>query len=386
MPTSGPNDPQLSAERERICAPIPSAHAWGRGDSSRPHTDRFPSPRTGEGSGRCLASPRHRGIRHPSATFSLGPLEFQKVREMVAARTSFSAGRELALALEPSPDAFLVERWQASTEEARRLPTLKPGLTLGGAHDIRPVVQRAHLGGILQPLELLDVASTARVSRIWRSTVVRLRDSLPMLANVAARLADLQRRRGGDQPRHRARRRGPRRRQPEAAPGPARPPDRPRPDDEPASVAAHSMRTSLQDAVITQRNGRYVLPVKSDERGRVKGIVHDQSASGQTLFIEPLPIVEAGNRIRGLEAEERHEVERILRELSNRVAHPPRRARRQRRGAGRAGPAPRQGAPRRRDGRRPPDPPRAPPPQPDPADRRACSRPGTRCCGARSCR
>ena len=82
----------------------------------------------------------------------------------------------------------------------------------------------------------------------------------------------------------------------------------------------HSMRTSLQDAVITQRNGRYVLPVRADERGRVKGIVHDQSASGQTLFIEPLPIVEAGNRIRGLEAEERHEVERILRELSNRVA------------------------------------------------------------------
>jgi DNA mismatch repair protein MutS2 len=82
----------------------------------------------------------------------------------------------------------------------------------------------------------------------------------------------------------------------------------------------HSMRTSLQDAVITQRNGRYVLPVKSDERGRVKGIVHDQSASGQTLFIEPLPIVEAGNRIRGLESEERHEVERILRELSNRIA------------------------------------------------------------------
>ncbi len=81
-----------------------------------------------------------------------------------------------------------------------------------------------------------------------------------------------------------------------------------------------SMRTSLQDAVITQRNGRYVLPVKSDERGRVKGIVHDQSASGQTLFVEPLPIVEAGNRIRGLEVEEQHEIERILRELSNRVA------------------------------------------------------------------
>ena len=239
---------------------------------------------------------------------------------MVATRTSFSAGKELALLLEPSPDAFLVERWQASTEEARRLPALKPGLSLGGAHDIRPVLQRAHLGGVLQPLELLDVASTARVSRIWRSTVVRLRESLPMLANVAARLADLQ---GVEDAINHA----------------IEPGGEVRDDASPKlhqvrrdlriardrlmsqlNSLLHSMRTSLQDSVITQRNGRYVLPVKSDERGKVKGIVHDQSASGQTLFIEPLPIVEAGNRIRGLEAEERHEVERILRELSNRVA------------------------------------------------------------------
>ena len=122
--------------------------------------------------------------RRGEEVFSLGPLEFQKIREMVAARTSFSAGRELALALEPSPVAFLVERWQQSTDEARRLPSLKPGLSLGGAHDVRPVVQRAHLGGILQPLELLDVASTARVSRLWRGTVLRLRESLPMLARI----------------------------------------------------------------------------------------------------------------------------------------------------------------------------------------------------------
>ena len=110
---------------------------------------------------------------------------------MLAARTSFSAGRELALDLLPSADAFLVERWQAATEEARRLPALKPGLSLGGAHDIRQITQRADLGGVLQPLELLDVASTARVSRLWRGTVLRLRDSMPMLANIAARLADL---------------------------------------------------------------------------------------------------------------------------------------------------------------------------------------------------
>jgi len=259
------------------------------------------------------------GSRRLAGDFSLGPLEFEKVREMVAARTSFSAGRELALALLPTADVFLVERWQACTEEARRLPTLKPGLTLAGAHDIRLATQRADLGGVLQPVELLDVASTARVSRLWRSTVVRLRDSMPMLANIAARLADLLPLEndinrcidpGGDVRDEASPKLHQVRRDLRIA--------RDRMMSQLQSLLS-SMRTSLQDAVITQRNGRYVLPVKSDERGRVKGIVHDQSASGQTLFIEPLPIVEAGNRIRGLEAEERHEVERILRELSNRV-------------------------------------------------------------------
>jgi DNA mismatch repair protein MutS2 len=239
---------------------------------------------------------------------------------MLATKTSFSAGRELALALAPTADPYLVERWQATTEEARRLPSLKPGLTLGGAHDVRPIAQRASLGGLLQPLELLDVASTARVARLWRDTVLRLRESMPMLANIAARLSDL---RGMEQDINHA-----------IDPG-----GEIRDDASPKlhqvrrdlriaqdrllsqlQSLLHAMRSSLTDGVITQRNGRYVLPVRSDERGRVKGIVHDQSASGATLFIEPMPIVEAGNRIRGLEAEERHEIERILRELSNRVA------------------------------------------------------------------
>src|SRR6185436_428930 len=157
-----------------------------------------------------------------------------------------------------------------------RLPTLKPGLTLSGAHDIRLVNQRAHLGGVLQPLELLDVASTARVSRLWRNTVLRLRDSMPMLANIATRLADLL--------------------QVEDSINHAIDPGGEVRDDASPKLhqvrrdlriardrlmsqlqsMLHTMRTSLQDAVITQRNGRYVLPVKSDERSRVKGIVHDQ--------------------------------------------------------------------------------------------------------------
>jgi DNA mismatch repair protein MutS2 len=82
----------------------------------------------------------------------------------------------------------------------------------------------------------------------------------------------------------------------------------------------NEFRGALQEGLITQRGGRYVLPVRAEARSQVRGIVHDQSSSGATLFVEPLVIVEMNNRIRELEAEERHEVERILRELSELVA------------------------------------------------------------------
>jgi DNA mismatch repair protein MutS2 len=265
------------------------------------------------------AVPPSRGGR----PFSSEQLELDKVLAMLAARTSFSAGRELALGLAPSSDLATVERRQAATEEARRLPELKPGLGLGRARDIRATVQRAALGGLLQPVELLDVAATIRVARLWGSTLTRLRGTFPVLADVAERLDE-----------HR-----PIQEEIDQA------------IDESGEVSDHAspelrrirnglrvaqdrllthlrellnspaVRPALQDAVITQRNGRYVLPVRADSKGKVKGIVHDQSASGQTLFVEPLAIVEAGNRVRQLEAEERHEVERILRALSGQVAN-----------------------------------------------------------------
>src|SRR5205807_9070771 len=85
-------------------------------------------------------------------------------------------------------------------------------------------------------------------------------------------------------------------------------------------VGANELGSALQDPIITLRNGRYVVPVRSDARSKVKGIVHDASSSGQTLFVEPLVAVELGNAWREAQVAERVEIERILDELSNLVA------------------------------------------------------------------
>src|SRR5438067_2543822 len=254
--------------------------------------------------------------------FAVETLEFDAVRELLARHTSFSAGRALALSLVPSPILEEAQRRQAATAEALRLPGLRPALHLGGVHDIRPLVERAEVGGSLAPDELLDVASTVRAARAWRRGLAPLSDETPTLLELAeAYLSD--------------------------HPGLA--------EDiqdaigeggevlDSASPALGRIRTELrgahdrlvsrlreimsvppfrdvvQDPVVTQRNGRYVIPIRAESRGQVPGIVHDQSASGATLFVEPLAVVEMGNRWRTLILEEEREIERILRALSQEV-------------------------------------------------------------------
>ena len=86
-------------------------------------------------------------------------------------------------------------------------------------------------------------------------------------------------------------------------------------------VNSPSYRTALQEPIVTQRGGRYVVPVKAEFKGQVKGIVHDQSASGATVFMEPLVVVELANRWRQLQLNEGHEIEKILQELGGLVGH-----------------------------------------------------------------
>ena len=246
-------------------------------------------------------------------------LELPKVLARLAKHTSFSAGRDRALALAPSPQPDVVVRRQRETSEARRLLASKADLNLGGVHDVRPLAEAAARDGTLLPQELLDVRSTLIAARELRRTLTRLDHPFPSLAAIAGSIADL--------------------------PGLINEigrcidADRAEVVDH-ASPALAAVRRDLrgafdslqeklqrilshprngpylQEAILTQRGGRYVIPVKAEFKGRIPGIVHDQSASGATLFVEPLATVELNNRWRELQLKEEREVQKVLHELS----------------------------------------------------------------------
>ena len=239
----------------------------------------------------------------------------------MARLTSFSAGRELALALRPSTDQAEVVRRQRLTAEARRLVELRPTVGLGGAHDVRPLTDKAARGAVLQPTELLEIAATLAAAGELRATVKRVADELPLLATLAGEFEPL----------------------PDLVAELTRSIDARGEITDAASPTLSSLRRNariahdrlnarleeiihssqyrdaIQEPIITLRDGRYVIPVKADQRGKIRGIVHDISASGATVFLEPLSVVELGNSWRELKLDEEREVERVLRELSGLV-------------------------------------------------------------------
>src|SRR3954452_851782 len=246
-------------------------------------------------------------------------LEFPAIRARLAAATSFPPSRRLADALEPSSDPAIVARGLDETDQARALVEDRPGVGIGAAHDIGPAVERAARGGGLDPAQFLEIATTldatARLATLLaderrpllrdlarelhglpavRSTLARTFDPVGELLDTASpRLGGLR-----------------------AAVRVAYDRLRRRLD----ALVGAELGSALQEPIVTLRNGRYVVPVKAEARGRVKGIVHDASGSGQTLFIEPLVAVELGNAWREAQVAEAEEIARILDELSAFVA------------------------------------------------------------------
>ena len=248
-------------------------------------------------------------------------LEFPRVLNRLAEHTLFSAGRELALTLEPSSDTETVARRQAETSEARWLLSAHPSARIGGIRDVRPAVENARLAAVLMPQALLDIRYTLEAAGRLQKVLLRVHLDCPRLVSVAEGIAPSQTvideiaRCLDDQGAVLDRA------SPKLAEIRAK---LPRSRERLRTKLEHLIRAPqnapyLQETLITQRAGRYVIPLKAEHKGRIRGIVHDQSASGATLFIEPLAVLELNNACRQLELAEQREIERILRSLSSLV-------------------------------------------------------------------
>jgi DNA mismatch repair protein MutS2 len=249
---------------------------------------------------------------------TLHTLEYDKILDRLAANAAFAASRDKILALRPTRDLDEALRRQAETTEAVQLLITRPDLTIGGARDIRAAVDLARHGGVLLPVDLLDVKSTLIAARNLARVFEKLSHQFPRLSELASQLP---------------------------------PPlglveaitrvlsDRGEILDSASTKLSnirHDLRISydrlmakmqrmvtdpknalyLQEPIITQRDGRYVLPLRAEFKGRIKSVIHDQSSSGATLFVEPLVTVELNNQYRELQLAERDEERRILSELS----------------------------------------------------------------------
>ncbi|HHT36941.1 MAG TPA: endonuclease MutS2 [Firmicutes bacterium] len=248
---------------------------------------------------------------------SLRILEWDKIKQQVAEFASFSLGKQLILALEPSANFDEVERNLEQTTQALALLWKHGVPPFGGAADIAPILRRAQVGGILEGEELIRLAAVlecaANIKRYLSdsdhfaafreqlSTLPELRSEIfrcfddegsikdnasPQLASIRRKIKNLE---------NRVR------------------------DKLDNIIHSSSNQKLLQDSIVTIRSGRFVVPVKQEYRSFFPGIVHDQSASGATVFVEPAAVVEINNELRIAHQEEHREIERILREFSSEV-------------------------------------------------------------------
>ncbi|HAQ63879.1 MAG TPA: endonuclease MutS2 [Ruminococcaceae bacterium] len=245
-------------------------------------------------------------------------LELPKILEKLSEMTACEDAREKALSLLPSSDIFEVNESLAKTETAHILIAKFGSPSFGGLINVDNALRRAGAGGCLSMRELLDIAQVLRVIRnilTWREKSASVEGALDdyfnslyankyledkitgaiisdgeMSDNASTELKNIRRKMRQQESKIR--------------------------DELDKMLRSAHYKNSLQEAIITQRNGRFVVPVKSEHRQDVAGMVHDTSSSGATVFIEPAGVVDANNEIKVLESKERDEIERILFELS----------------------------------------------------------------------
>ncbi|MBE6747993.1 MAG: endonuclease MutS2 [Ruminococcaceae bacterium] len=249
----------------------------------------------------------------------LKAIELDKVLLMVAERACNDDAKEVILNLRPESNLQLVADLLKKTEDAYILLAKFGGPSFGGLKNVNNALARAKAGAMLTMKELLDIGSTVRAVRNlrdWRdgngqdplSIDIYFSSLMPnkfleerifsailsedeMSDNASAELASIRRKIKNQENAVR--------------------------EKLEKIIRSQNLKNVLQDAIITQRNGRYVVPVKSEHRATVSGLVHDTSSTGATVFVEPAGVVEANNEIRVLKGKETQEIERILYELSS---------------------------------------------------------------------
>jgi DNA mismatch repair protein MutS2 len=252
-------------------------------------------------------------------------LEFHKVKEQLITFVSSTLGQEKVNTLIPSANFDEVVKWQEETDEAAKVFRLKGNVPLSGIFNIRPHVKRSAIGSILSPVELIQVASTVRVSRQMKRFVedmVADQIELPILSQYVNKiivLADLEEKirnaidESGEVLDSASDTLRSLRQQLRANESRVR-------EKLESMIRSSNAQKMLSDSIVTIRNDRYVIPVKQEYRGHYGGIIHDQSSSGATLFIEPQVIVQLNNQLQEIRVKEQLEIERILAELSDFVA------------------------------------------------------------------
>jgi DNA mismatch repair protein MutS2 len=252
---------------------------------------------------------------------ALKVLEYEQVRALLAEHISTDLGRERLAELVPMDEEEDIGRRLQETAEARRLIDVAGSLPLGGIHDVRHAVETAAREGLIEAPALLDLADTVSSGRRLRGFLLKRAEEAPRLAEMGREIGDFERLeaeiRRCISPRGDV--------LDDASPTLARVRKDQRVFQGRKMERLHSyLRNSaykdmIQDPVVTVRDDRYCIPIKSEYRSAFGGLVHDQSSSGATVFMEPTAVVELGNELRQLTLKERQEVERILRELASKV-------------------------------------------------------------------
>ena len=251
---------------------------------------------------------------------ALKVLEFEAIRARLAAHCETTMGADHVARLNPSFDDKTVWQELARTEEAYKFLSEARASSLGPVKDLTENLQRAAKGGAMGGVELFQVSETLNAMRAFKSVIQNRKEDFPKLWHHAQNLPELRLLEGqlqdalepnGDVKNSASQELAQLRKRKQTTTS--------RILEKIQSYTSGRNREYLSDPIYTQRDGRYVVPVKVEHKGKIKGIVHDTSGSGQTVYIEPEDVLQLGNTLREVEAAEREEVRRILAELSAKV-------------------------------------------------------------------